>query len=48
MRIPVRWSTAVDRGVVQGTPASRHATWTGSRAELTRDRTAMSPGSTPP
>jgi hypothetical protein len=36
------------RGVVHGTPASMQATCTGRRAELTRARTAMSPGSTPP
>ena len=46
--MPVRCSTPADSGVVQGTPASMQATWTGRRAELTRARTAMSPGSTPP
>ncbi len=48
VRMPVRWSTAVERGVVHGTPASMQATCTGSRAEFTRARTAMSSGSTPP
>ena len=47
MRIPVRDRTWVVSGVVHGTSDSRQATCTGSRAELTRARTAMSPGSTP-
>ena len=47
MRIPVRASTWVLSGVVQGTSDSRQATWTGSSAEFTRASTAMSVGSTP-
>ena len=45
--MPVRASTWVLSGVVQGTSDSRQATWTGRSAEFTRARTAMSDGSTP-
>ena len=45
--MPVRSRTLVVSGVVHGTPDSWQATWTGSRAALTRASTAMSATSTP-